>query len=100
MLQGNLGSVIIDYIARQKIQSRNLSKYILAQLPVIPPAAYTRTFGAKTAAEIVREAVLELTYTAHDMAPFARDLGYVEEVEDSQQKQKGPPQPLPQAGGE
>ena len=26
-----------------------------------------------------REAVLELTYTAHDMAPFARDMGYVDE---------------------
>ncbi len=34
----------------------------------------------KTAAEIVREAVLELTYTAHDMAPFARDIGYVDEA--------------------
>ena len=30
-------------------------------------------------AEIVRDAVLELTYTAHDMVPFARDLGYVDE---------------------
>ncbi|MDE0457990.1 MAG: hypothetical protein OXI15_11915 [Chromatiales bacterium] len=37
-------------------------------------------FGPRTAAEIVREAVLELTYTAHDMAPFARDLGYVDET--------------------
>ena len=36
-------------------------------------------FGPKTAAEIVRECVLELTYTAHDMAPFARDMGYVDE---------------------
>ena len=36
-------------------------------------------FGAKTAEEIVREAVLELSYTAHDMAPFARDLGHVDE---------------------
>ena len=30
--------------------------------------------------EIVREAVLELSYTAHDMAPFARDLGHVDEA--------------------
>ena len=28
----------------------------------------------------MREAVLELTYTAHDMASFARDLGYVDEA--------------------
>ena len=29
-----------------------------------------------TAAELVRDHVLRLTYTAHDMEPFARDLGY------------------------
>ena len=28
----------------------------------------------------MREAVLELTYTAHDMALFARDMGYVDEA--------------------
>ena len=28
----------------------------------------------------MREAVLELTYTAHDMAPFARDMGYVDDA--------------------
>lgn len=78
LLQANLASIPTDYVARQKIQSRHLNKYILAQLPVIPPDAYGRKFGPKTAAEIVREAVLELTYTAHDMAPFARDMGYVD----------------------
>ena len=35
-------------------------------------------FGAKTAEEIVREAVLELTCTAHDMAPFAREMGHLD----------------------
>ncbi len=78
LLQGNLASIPTDYVARQKIQSRNLSKYILAQLPVVPPAAYARMFGTKSAAEIVREAVLELSYTAHDLAPFARDMGHVD----------------------
>ena len=34
-------------------------------------------FGPTAAAEIVRDAVLELTYTAHDMATFAVDLGHV-----------------------
>ena len=37
-------------------------------------------FGPKTAEKIVREAVLELTYTAHDMEPFARDMGYVDKA--------------------
>ena len=80
-LIANLCAIICDYVARRKIQSRHLNKYILEQLPVVPPRVFKKTrFGPKTAAEIVREAVLELTYTAHDMAPFARDLGYVDEA--------------------
>ncbi|KKL13209.1 hypothetical protein LCGC14_2528080, partial [marine sediment metagenome] len=53
---------------------------IIEQLPVVPRERFDAvSFGPKTAGEIVREAVLELTYTAHDMAPFARDMGYVDE---------------------
>lgn len=80
LLAGNFGALICDFVARQKIQSRHLSKYIVEQLPVIPPERFETTkFGSKTAAEIVREIVLELTYTAHDMAPFAQDMGFVDE---------------------
>ena len=50
--------------------------YIVEQLPVIAPADYDRPFGNTTARELVRDHVLRLTYTAHDLAPFARDLGY------------------------
>ena len=39
-------------------------------------------FGPKTAGEIVREAVLELTYTAHDIASFARDMGHIDAAGD------------------
>jgi hypothetical protein len=45
-------------------------------LPVIPANDYTRRFGARTAAQIIREDVLRLTYTAQDMAAFARDQGH------------------------
>ena len=48
---------------------------VLRQLPVIASSDYDRTFGATTARDLVRDHVLRLTYTAHDMAPFARDLG-------------------------
>jgi hypothetical protein len=75
-LCANLNSIVCDYTARQKIQSRNLNKYILEQLPVVPSGTFARRFGAKAAAEIIREDVLHLTYTAHDMAAFARDQGY------------------------
>ena len=79
LLLGNLNAVPFDYVARQKIQGQHLNWFILEQLPVVPPDRYeTVYFGPKTAAQIVREAVLELTYTAHDMVPFARDMGYVD----------------------
>ena len=48
----------------------------LEQLPVIAPDDYDRCFGGTTARDLVRDHVLRLTYTAHDMAPFARDIGY------------------------
>ena len=44
--------------------------------PSSRPDTYDRRFGDITAAELVRDHVLRLTYTAHDMEPFARDLGY------------------------
>ena len=81
LLVSNLCALICDFVARQKIQSRHLNKYILEQLPIVPPDRYkTVHFGRKTAAAIVREAVLELTYTAQDMAPFARDMGHVDDT--------------------
>lgn len=80
-LCANFNAIIFDYISRQKVQKNHLSWYIVEQLPVVPPHRYEAVrFGKKTAAEIVREAVLELTYTAHDMAPFARDMSYVDQA--------------------
>ena len=78
LLAANLNATIFDFVARQKVQGQTLNLFIVEQLPVVPPEHYEAVrFGSKTAAEIVREAVLELTYTANDMAPFARDLGHV-----------------------
>jgi hypothetical protein len=80
LLLGNLGSIVLDFVTRQKAQSTHLNWYIVEQLPVIPLDHYgTIKFGTKSAAEIVGDAVLELTYTAHDMAPFARDMGYLDD---------------------
>ena len=79
LLAANLNSAPFDYVTRQKVQANHLNLFIVEQLPVVPPDRYeSARFGPKSAAEIVREAVLELTYTAHDMAPFARDMGHVD----------------------
>ena len=71
-----LNSFAYDYVARQKVHGQHLNWYIVEQLPVIASADYDRAFGTNTARDLVRHHVLRLTYTAHDMAPFARDLGY------------------------
>ena len=76
LLATNLNAMAFDFATRQKIQGQTLNLFILEQLPVIAPDDYDRRFGDKTAREIVRDHVLKLTYTAHDMEPFARDLGY------------------------
>ena len=75
-LSANLNSMCLDFVARQKVQGTTLNLYILEQLPLIAPDAYHRRFGDRTAADLVRHHVLRLTYTAHDMSPFARDLGH------------------------
>jgi hypothetical protein len=78
LLAGALNSFALDYVARQKVQGQHLNWYVVEQLPILPPAAYARAFGPKTAVDIVRADVLALTYTAHDMAVFAQDMGHVD----------------------
>jgi hypothetical protein len=70
----------LNFIARQKVQGQTLNLFIIEQLPVVPPERHEAArFGRKTVGAIIREVVLELSYTAHDMAPFARDLGYLDD---------------------
>ena len=81
LLAANLNATILDFVTRQKIQGQTLNLFIIEQLPVATPDLYKHVrFGPKTAGELVREAVLELTYTAHDMAPLARDMGHIDDT--------------------
>ncbi|MFL6758889.1 Eco57I restriction-modification methylase domain-containing protein [Sphingomonas sp.] len=77
-LVANFNSIVFDYATRQKVQGQTLNLFIVEQLPVLSPASYERRFGKLTAREIVAREVLRLTYTAHDIAPFARDMGHVD----------------------
>ncbi|QSR35237.1 restriction endonuclease [Marinobacterium iners] len=70
-LQANLATLPFDYIARQKIGGTTMNFFIAKQLPVLPPETYKETDLA-----YITPRVLELTYTSHELAPFARDLGY------------------------
>ncbi|KAA2317006.1 N-6 DNA methylase [Puniceibacterium sp. HSS470] len=67
----NLNSMTLDFIARQKLGGNNLAFFVLFQFPVLPPNFYTETRLA-----FITPKVLELTYTSHSLAPFARDLGH------------------------
>jgi hypothetical protein len=66
-----LASLPADYVARQKVGGTHLKYVTFKQLAVLFPSA----FGADEL-KFVLPRVIELTYTAHDMKPFAHDLGY------------------------
>ncbi len=75
-LLANLNSLCFDYCAKRKLPGVSLTWYVVEQLPMIHPDDFDRPFGDTTARELVRDHVLRLTYTAYDLTPFARDLGY------------------------
>ena len=65
-----LNSFVLDYTARQKVGGNHLTFGIIKQLPVVCPHT------ARLHASRITPAVLELSYTAWDMAQFGEDLGY------------------------
>jgi hypothetical protein len=75
-LTANMNSFIFDYLARQKVQGNHLTWFILEQLPLLPAKAYERKFRGVSSIEAISREVLHLTYTANDMAQFARDMGH------------------------
>lgn len=76
LILSNLSSFVFDYVTRQKIQATNMMWYIVEQLPVIPPEIFKQQLGKTTVEEFIKDHVLHLTYTAWDMQPFAKDMGY------------------------
>jgi hypothetical protein len=64
-----VNSLTFDFVTRQKLGGTTLNFFIVKQLPVLPPDA----FSAADIAYIVPR-VLELVYTAWDMQPFAADV--------------------------
>ncbi len=69
---------MIDYAARQKVGSTSMTYFIVRQLPVLPPTVYAGD-APWSRGEPLRDWILprvvELTYTAWDLEPFARDVG-------------------------
>ena len=77
VLPALLSSFACDYAARLKVGGNHLNFFVAKQIPVIPPDV----FGEQTPWGCEDESlqdwfiprILELTYTAWDLQPFARD---------------------------
>jgi hypothetical protein len=70
-LLANLCSLVFDFVARHKVGGTHMNFFIVEQLPVLPPNAYS-----PADIEFIAPRVLELVYTAYDLRPFAEDMGY------------------------
>ncbi|MCE6993280.1 N-6 DNA methylase [Saccharothrix sp. S26] len=62
-------SMVFDFVSRQKIGGVAMNFFIWNQLPTLSPVMLYRQ------SEWVSERVKELSFTAFDMSPLARDLG-------------------------
>ncbi len=67
----NLNSFVFDYVGRQKVGGIHYTYFILRQIPILPLDRY-----APERLDFIMPRVLELTYTAWDLQPFAQDCGY------------------------
>jgi hypothetical protein len=70
-LLANLNSIVLDYVARQKVGGLHLTYGYLKQFPILAPKSYENADLS-----FISKRVLELTYTAHDLEYWAKDLGY------------------------
>ncbi|EIV91337.1 DNA methyltransferase [Frankia sp. QA3] len=77
LLLANLGSFVFDYVLRQKMSGASVSYFLVKQIPVLEPGRYDDQASWRPDVSLdswVTARVLELTYTAWDMQPFAKDL--------------------------
>ena len=78
-LMANLSSFALDYCARQKVGGTTLSYFLAKQFPALGPNAYEKSspwFLEYSLDGWILLRVIELAYTAWDLEPFARDVGF------------------------
>ena len=83
LLTAMLDSFLLDYCARQKIGGTSMTYFIVKQLPTIKPSQFDEAAPWQphlTIVDWLRPRILELTYTAWDMAPFAEDLDDIDPI--------------------
>lgn len=70
-LLGCMNSLTVDFASRQKVGGTAFKYFTMRQIPLLSPGRYSEVDVA-----FIVPRVLELTYTAHDLAGWAKDLGY------------------------
>ena len=80
LLTANTNAFAFDYCCRQKISGTHVNIWIYKQLPAIAFERYAKrwsvTADRASAGDWLLPRVLELTYTAWDLEPFAKDCGF------------------------
>jgi SOS-response transcriptional repressor LexA len=74
----NGNSFAFDFACRAKVGGMHVNIWIMSQLPALPLSAYEEkaSWSGGTVGDWITARALELTYTAYDLAPFAREIGY------------------------
>jgi len=70
-LVAGLCSLVLDYVARQKVGGMHLKYVAMKQLPILPPARFS-----EDSILWITQRVVELIFCGSAMQPWARDLGY------------------------
>ena len=76
LLCANFNSYAFNYVVRLRQGGPNLGKSIYEQIPLAPLYSTNDRDALQEARKGMISDALELTYTAWDLEPFARDLGY------------------------
>jgi hypothetical protein len=79
LLLANLNCLVTEFVLRQKFNGLSLNYFYLKQIPILPPHEYEKLCGwnpVNTIRDWAYRHILELTYTAWDLEPFASDCSY------------------------
>ncbi len=79
-LLANLDSFVTDYCSRQKVGGISFKYFTFKQIAILRPEIFEENWAGlssdATIGSFVAPRVLELIYTAQDLAPLARECGY------------------------
>ena len=76
LFYANLNMFTVDYVVRQKIGGASLSFFIIKQIPILISLFYNVHALFNKIIEQIVVAIIELTYTAWDLQPFAQDCNW------------------------